>query len=245
LDKDWYQTFFRGVALDLWRKVVSEEHTRAEVDFLVRELALEPGAAVLDVPCGLGRHSLELASRGFRATGVDLSEEAIEEARGLSREKGLAVDWRHSDMREVAGRYDAAFCFGNSFAYIEPAASRQFIRAVSASLAPGARFALETGIAAESILPNPREREWHEVDDILFLEENRYLVEESCVETVYTFVRNGTRERRVGLQWIYTVREIRSLLEEEGLTTLHCYGSLQRDAYALRSPILIVIAQKK
>jgi cyclopropane fatty-acyl-phospholipid synthase-like methyltransferase len=60
---------------------VTPEQTRAEVDFLVKLLGGAPKARVLDVPCGNGRHSLELAARGRRMTGVDLAEEFIEEAR--------------------------------------------------------------------------------------------------------------------------------------------------------------------
>jgi cyclopropane fatty-acyl-phospholipid synthase-like methyltransferase len=46
-------------------------HTVAEVEFLLDVLTLEPGSRVLDLGCGTGRHAIELASRGFRVTGVD------------------------------------------------------------------------------------------------------------------------------------------------------------------------------
>ncbi len=62
---------------------------------------------------------------------------------------------------------------------------------VSRALKRGGRFALDTGMAAESVLPRLRELEWAHVDDILFLEENRYDVADGCVETTYTFVRDG------------------------------------------------------
>ncbi len=71
MNPKWYESFFHGIVLDMWRAAASPEQTRLEADFLERALGLRPGARVLDVPCGFGRHSLELASRGYRPTGVD------------------------------------------------------------------------------------------------------------------------------------------------------------------------------
>src|SRR6185436_3921493 len=78
---NWYETFFHGVTLDLWRMAIPPEQTTAEADFLIQNLNCEVGARVLDVPCGNGRLTFELAKRGYRVTGVDLAEEFIEEAR--------------------------------------------------------------------------------------------------------------------------------------------------------------------
>jgi SAM-dependent methyltransferase len=50
------------------------------VDFLLEELDLQPGGSVLDVGCGTGRHSIELAKRGYAATGLDLSSEMLARA---------------------------------------------------------------------------------------------------------------------------------------------------------------------
>ena len=78
---NWYETFFHGVTLDLWRRAIPPEQTTAEAEFLIQNLNCEPGAHVLDVPCGNGRLTFELANRGYRVTGIDLAEEFIEEAR--------------------------------------------------------------------------------------------------------------------------------------------------------------------
>src|SRR5688572_1636810 len=170
MDLRWYETFFQGIVLDMWRKAMPPEQTRLEADFLARALRLQPGARVLDVPCGTGRHALELASRGFAVTGVDLSKEQIALARADAAAARREIDFRQVDMRELPWRsqFDAAYCFGNSFGYIEPEGLKEFVRAISRALKPGARFALDSGMTAESILPNLVEREWARVDDILF-----------------------------------------------------------------------------
>jgi SAM-dependent methyltransferase len=76
VDPRWYDGFFESG----WLDYVQPEHdvTLRQVDFLVEELALAPGNSVLDVACGRGRHSIELARRGFRVTGVDLSARSLE-----------------------------------------------------------------------------------------------------------------------------------------------------------------------
>lgn len=246
MDFAWYESFFTGITLDFWRKAVSPEQTRLEVDFLQNALGLTAGARVLDVPCGLGRHAIELASRGFQVTGVDLSSEAIEEARTRSAGMGLTVEWARMDMRDLPYRtvYDGAFCFGNSFGFLEPGKTRSFVQAVSRAIKPGACFALDSGMTAESILPRLRDREWMQVDEILFLEENRYHVAESCVETTYTFLRGGETHVRTGIHWVYTVREIRAMLAEAGLVVKEQLGSLTRDPFQVGSPYLLLVAEK-
>jgi SAM-dependent methyltransferase len=52
--------------------------TAQEVDFLVEQLGLEPGMRVLDVGCGPGRHSHELARRGLTVHGVDISQRFVD-----------------------------------------------------------------------------------------------------------------------------------------------------------------------
>ena len=243
---NWYETFFEGIVLDMWREAMPPEHTRAEVDFLVRELKLEPGAAVLDVPCGLGRHSLELARRGMKMTGVDLSKESIQEARASAASGHLAAEFVRADMRDLPweGAFDAAYCFGNSFGYLGPEGSRTFLAAVSRTLKPGASFAVDAGMAAEAILPHLKDREWMEFGDILFLEENRYDPIESALETRYTFVRGGRSDTRVGIHSVFTVREIRSMLREVGLTPTAVYGSLASAPYQAAGRAVYLIAQK-
>lgn len=247
MNTDWYKTFFSGIVLDMWQRAVPEEQTAMETDFLLGALDAKPGERVLDVPCGGGRHSTGLAMRGLKVTGVDLSEEMLAHARERASAAGVDVEWAHGDMRDLPWRseFDGACCLGNSFAYIDPAASRTFLHAVAATLKPGSRFVMDTGMVAESVLPRLREREWLAFDDILFLESNRYIPAESCVETTYTFIRDGKTDTRVGLQWVFTLREIRVMLDEAGLTTLSLLGSHDGAPYQAGSPLLIIVAERR
>ena len=247
MQNDWYRSFFSGIALDMWRGVLTPEATEAEASFLETALQLAPDARVLDAPCGNGRHSLALAKRGYAPTGVDLAGEFIEEARGAALAAGLSVEFHMADMRELpepAG-FDGAFCFGNSFGYFDHEGNRAFLAAVAGALRRGARFALDTGLAAESLLPALKERFWMPVGDILFLAARRYDPLDSRLDIEYTFIRNGVQETRLAVSRIYTVAEIRRMGEEAGLATVSIHGSFDGAPYQLGSPRLILIAEKR
>ncbi len=240
----WYEDFFSGLVLDMWAAAMPPEQTRLEVDFVERALTLPPGASVLDVPCGMGRHAIAMASRGFRVTAVDGSREMIERARAAST--GMDIAWTRADMRELpeASAFDGAYCLGNSFGYLDIEGTRAFLRAVSGALRPGARFALDYGMAAECVLAHFREREWAQVGDIMFLEENRYDARESRIETTYTFIRGEERITRTGLHWVHTVRDVLGFLAAAGFQTREVLGSADGTPFAVGAGCLVVVAEK-
>lgn len=241
---NWFETFFHGVTLDLWRRAIPPEQTTAEADFLMQNLNCAPGARLLDVPCGNGRLTFELASRGYRVTGVDLAEEFIEEARSRARDGSTLVDFILGDMRfiEGVGVYDGAFCFGNSFGFLEYADMEKFLAGVARALKPGARFIVNTAMTAESVLPDFEEQSCHEIGDIVTTIKERYLAEESCVDSEYIFERNGETDSRKAKHWIYTVAEIRRMLERAGFEVVICFGSLKGEPFKLGSRELFVVS---
>lgn len=244
---NWYEDFFHGVALDLWRKAVRPEQTQAEADFLVNVLQCETGSHLLDVPCGNGRLSQELARRGYRVTGVDISEEFIEEARAATNTGGTPVpQFLLGDMRRIEGEeiYDGVYCFGNSFGFLAYADMEAFLNGVAHALKPGAHFVVETGMAAESMIPKFEEHASHQIEDILLTINEQYLAEESCVDSEYIFERDGKTESRKAKHWIYTAAEIRRMLERAGFVVLNFYGSLKCEPFVLGSEELYMIAHR-
>jgi len=117
----WYESFFTELPNQFWRGAVPPEVTSSEVEFIVRASGRSAPSRVLDVACGSGRHTLELARRGFAVTGLDISAEAIEHLRRTAEAESLYVDARLSDMRVLPGEItaDVAICMGNAFGYLE------------------------------------------------------------------------------------------------------------------------------
>lgn len=86
--------------------------TVAEVDFILGVLELPPGASILDVGCGVGRHSLELARRGYRVTGADLSAGMLAQGRRAAADADLSVEWIQTDAARSLprGPFSAVIC---------------------------------------------------------------------------------------------------------------------------------------
>lgn len=243
---EWWENFFSGIALDFWRGALTEEQTRAEADFIQKQLQLATGAKILDVPCGNGRISLELAKRGFEPAGVDIAAEFIAEARTESANRGLEVAWHNQDMRDLPwpSEFAGAFCFGNSFGYLADEGNESFLKAVSRTLAPGARFVMDVPAVAESLLPTFQERRWFEMGGITLLIDGRFDHEQSRTFTEYTFIRDGKAEKRPSSQRIYTYYELSNLLNEAGFEIGLAYSSLNEEPFKLGSPRLLLIATK-
>jgi len=242
MPSDWHINFFRGVALDFWRLAMAPEITASEVQFLERTLEIRPGSRLLDVPCGNGRHAIELAKLGCQVTGVDASEEYIAEARSAPAEAEFLV----GDMCDLpwSNVFDGAYCFGNSFGYLDRQAAATFLAAIGRCLKPGGRFAIATGMVAESILPGMLQKRWHRTGDILTLSEARYEVAEGRLDIDYTFIRGGVIETRPSSSYVFTLAEMRRMHAEAGMETVELREWGDAGPFKLGSPGLMMVSRK-
>lgn len=129
-------------------------NTVDEVDFFLFLFPIDRKATILDVGCGTGRHAIELAKRGYRVTGVDLSAGMLSEARRKADEAGVKVEWIQADASKPGidwgGPFDAAIslCEGG-FGLIggeEDAETHDLaiLRNIASALKPAAPFLLTT-----------------------------------------------------------------------------------------------------
>ena len=109
--KSTWERFFDAHA-PIYEANVFTKNTAREVNFLLEELEPPSGASILDVGCGTGRHSVELAKRGYAVTGLDLSAEMLAQAAQAANAAGVQVEWIHSDATRfsLARKYDGAIC---------------------------------------------------------------------------------------------------------------------------------------
>lgn len=155
-EQNQWQAFFDQHAPYYMRNVFTQ-NTLAEVDFLLEVLSLSAGASILDMGCGTGRHAIELARRGFRIMGVDISAGMLAEARKAAYGAGVEVQWIQADATQftAAHLYDAALClcegaFGLFNSNENPVEHDvAILRNIHAALHPGALFIMTTlnGIA--------------------------------------------------------------------------------------------------
>jgi SAM-dependent methyltransferase len=124
---------------------LTEDRTVSEVDEIVEAQALKPGARVLDVHCGHGRHANVLAARGYKIVGIDRVQRFIEMARADAARRHLSVDYRHMDLRELDlnHEFDAAFSWFGSFGYFDDDTDLDILVRIRRALRPGGSFLLD------------------------------------------------------------------------------------------------------
>ncbi len=219
-----------------------------QVDAVVALLGIQPGAAVLDLPCGVGRHSLELARRGFRVTGVDRTAAYLKTARDRAAAEGLELELLQSDMREFVrpGCFDAALNLFTSFGYFEdPAEDRQVAQNLFRSLKPGGALVLEMmgkEVLARIFIP----RDWEELPDgSLFLQERRVTQDWTWMENRWILIGpDDQRSEYFVSHRIYDGAGLRSLLLDVGFDSVDVYGGLDGKPYDTEARRLTAVARK-
>ena len=124
LPADWWKSIFNSIYLKTDADVVENDSaTINEVNAFLNISNLRPTDAILDLCCGQGRHSLELANRGFQfISGIDRSRYLIRLARGRAQKKGHTIKFSEGDARKIRHpdqSFDCVMVMGNSFGYFE------------------------------------------------------------------------------------------------------------------------------
>jgi SAM-dependent methyltransferase len=243
---EWWKDFITGPWLDVQRRIWTPEDTARDADRVERLLGCDPGAPILDVPCGEGRVTVELAVRGYRMTGLDLTAPLIADGRDEARRRAVDVRLVQADMRAMplSGAFDAAFCLWGSFGYFDHEGDRGFARGVATALRPGGRFLLET-LVAESLLPTFQKRGWTRLGDLVVLEERTWDHERGRIETEWTFAGVGMEPSTdTSSIRVYTYRELRSLLAEAGFDAFEGFDHRTGEPFGLGASRLALVATK-
>jgi SAM-dependent methyltransferase len=221
--------------------------TGREVDGVLRLLDLEPGARVLDLCCGGGRHALELVRRGFAVTGVDRTAAYLERAESIARSEKLAIELVRADMREFErpNAFDAALNLFTSFGFFDdPADDERVARHLFESLRPGGRLVMD--IAGKEVLArNFRPRDWSRLDDgSLFLEERKLEPGYSAVTSTWILITATERfEHDLHIR-LYSGMELAALLRSVGFIEVDLFGSLQATPYDTSAERLVARARR-
>jgi SAM-dependent methyltransferase len=217
-----------------------------EVDQIAHLLELPPGAAVLDLCCGTGRHALELARRGHRVTAVDRTQAYLSRAEDTAKKENLAIEFVRSDMRAFhrPDAFDAVINLFTSFGYFEdPADDRRVLENVFISLRSGGRLLMELN-GKEMLARNFRARDWHRLDDgSLFLEERTLHPGWDRIDTKWILINDqGRFERGIQLR-LYSAAELVALARSVGFNDVDVFGSLGGVPYDAAAQRLIMRAR--
>ncbi|HEX2297552.1 MAG TPA: class I SAM-dependent methyltransferase, partial [Pseudonocardiaceae bacterium] len=127
--------------LYFYESIIGHVQSDADVALIWRLLDPGHGIDVLDLPCGHGRIANRLAARSCRVTGVDIAPAFLDRARQDAAERGVAVDYRHGDMRALpwAEHFDIVVNWFTSFGYFGDKDNMLVLREIAKVLRPGGR----------------------------------------------------------------------------------------------------------
>ncbi len=221
--------------------------TSYQVDRFIDILDLDKEHKILDFVCGVGRHTLEFASRGYDVTGVDLSSYYIEEAEQKARHKNIDAEFIEADMRKFVRQdtYDAVINFFTSFGYFEDEADNmRVLKNVYSSLKPGGRFLLDV-MGKEVLEKIYTEEDWIRIEEGYFVEKRRFKDRGKILESDWKLMKDdGEIKEHKFIYRVYSETEIKRLMEKAGFRDLKTYGDLELSEYDEEASRLIILAKK-
>lgn len=245
----WYVDFFRGDYLNVYAHTFTRERAEKEAGFVASVLALKPGARVLDLCCGQGRHSVELAKRGFQVTGLDLNSEYLEFAQRAAADATVTLETVAGDMRKIPfeNHFDAVVNMFSSFGYLETEAEDlKVLESVSKALHSGGQLLLDM-LNREWAVDNYIQNDWHKgADGTLYVERRDLDLATSRMHVHFIVVGpDGSRRESIGhIIRLYTLTETVRLLQRVGLTMTGVFGGFDNEAYSIGSRRMIIVARK-
>jgi SAM-dependent methyltransferase len=204
------------------------------------------GLAILDQCCGLGRLSVELALRGHRLTGIDITPSYLEAARESAEDEGLSIEFIQIDVRRFVRPdfYNLVLNLYTSFGYFADASDdRQVVANAYESLVPGGLYIIET-LGKEIAVRDFTEGEWFERAGAVVLTDFEPVNEWEYLNNRWILLQGGERFERTFMQRLYAATELRRLMLDVGFTAVTVYGDWDRRPYDYRAIKLIVVGKK-
>lgn len=245
--KKWYKDFFDKYYLRSYKDIIDERRTLKEVNFIEKALDLPKKSHILDLCCGHGRHSIELAKRGYLITAQDLNEKFLRLASKEAKKEDVRIRFVCKDMRNIPffKEFDAVFNIFTSFGYLESDQDDfKTIQQVAKSLKTGGKFLLDIR-NPDWILANFQSKNWRVVDDLIVLEERSLnLFPKKVITKVIYIEKEKTKQATEHSARLYDFLEIRSMLKKNGLAVQKVYGGLDFERYNRKSQRMIIISRK-
>lgn len=216
-DENYFKTYYH---LD-WK------NTEKDVDFIEKALKLTPEDLILDIPCGFGRHSIELTKRGYKVVGMEYNKHQIDKAKELMKEEGAEFEVLQADMRDIPHKewYDKIFNYFTSFGYFSEEENEATMDSFYKALKPGGLFLLEM-INRDAVLIDYQPCHIsHLPEDELLLEERSYESLTGRMSATHTYInKEGKKFIRKFSHRMYSVHELIAIFKRYGFEIVDVFG---------------------
>lgn len=239
---EWFWKTYGPIMFDNDRM----ENSSYEADKIIEICGLKENYSVFDCCCGMGRHSISLAEKGCRVTGLDLSETYLGMAEKEAEIRNVTVDFIHKDARNIdfENQFDCVINMFTSFGYFEdPDDDLILLKKLHKSLKPGGTLFMEmTG--KEVLARDFEERVWFEREGIKILLE--YSVDLNWTELCnrWLFFQNDKMTEYSFSHRIFSAAEMAEMLWKAGFSEIDIYGNFEQGEYDHKAVNLILVAHK-
>ena len=247
-ERDWYDHFAKGGPSYPDEDGAYARQADDEVAFINRALDIPGAGDILDLCCGFGRHSVRLARRGHRVTGVDLSAYNLGIAAENAAEMGVEVDWREADMRDTGipgASQDAVINIFSAFGYFDDEGNQRTLEEVARVLQPGGRFLIDL-LNRDALMRRFEPRGWaRRRDGSVLLQQHEFDTAMGAITTHWEVIDAGgerTTSRSFTVR-VYTPQELAPLMSRAGLAVEDVWGGLDGSALSMDSRRLVVLAR--
>ncbi|HEX7509816.1 MAG TPA: methyltransferase domain-containing protein [Chitinivibrionales bacterium] len=235
---DWWRKIFNSLYLKTDADVVDDNNlTRQEIEMFVRIVNLSAEDKILDLCCGQGRHSLELAQRGFSfVEGIDRSHYLIQKARQTAKKDGIEVKFKEGDARKLpyaTDTFDVVLILGNSFGYFETIHDDLRVLKEAFRILKPRQHVLIDVADGRYLRENFQSRSWEWIDQNLFVcrERSLSLDGQSLISReVITHVEKGVLADQFYDERLYTKESITDLLKAAGFSDVVIHGEITTDS---------------
>jgi SAM-dependent methyltransferase len=246
MERDYWDELFDEIYLKTYARLDRGAAQDEEALAAARLAGCEPGAEILDAPCGYGRHSIPLARAGYHVVGLDRSPVLLDEARRRAG-KGEWPRWVRADHRNMPfedGAFDAVLCLFTSLGYRGEDGDARTLAEFHRVLRPGRRLVIET-MHRDRLMHIFQPRGWDPLPDGgTLIEERRFDYAAGDTETDHTLLEpEGTRRSVSWRVRTYTATELGRLVEQAGFADLEYLGGLEREELS-RETRLVIVARK-
>jgi SAM-dependent methyltransferase len=239
------QRFFE----ESWPKISqgfeSEAEAESEIAWILGHVRPPAGGHVLDAPCGFGRHSLALARRGFRVTGVDVSDTELARARERAGAARLTPTFVQQDMRdmEFVAEFDLALNLFSSIGYFSEDEDQLLLERFCTALRPGGTLVLDTRNRDHFVRHLPEEETYRLPDGTTVRIRNTLDLTTSRVRGQW-WLEDGHRSLGETEMRLYSAHELYRRLRPERWSAVDLFGGLDGRPFELDSARLVLVGTK-